>query len=164
MIIDKIKKKQNIRLFIMDVDGTLTDGKIYMSDKGELFKAFSIKDGHGIKNLLPAANIIPVVITGRESRFVEIRCKELGIKHIIQGCQNKIEAINKLVADANLSWENVAYIGDDEIDLECMRHACLAGCPANAIDSIIGVSDFVSKRDGGDGAVRDFIEWIVSTK
>ena len=163
--------KSNIKFLVMDVDGTLTDGKIYMSDYGELFKAFNIKDGYGIHNLLPLYNIIPIIITARSSKIVENRCNELDITEIHQGCNRKLDKLNAILSNYSTkngfkySLKNVAYIGDDEVDLECMEHikkaGGIVGCPANSIDKVIKVADYMSKYNGGDGAVRDFIEHLI---
>jgi 3-deoxy-D-manno-octulosonate 8-phosphate phosphatase (KDO 8-P phosphatase) len=146
---------------VMDVDGTLTDGKIYMGQEGEIFKAFNVRDGYAIHELLPKYNIIPVIITGRISRIVENRAKEIGITHIFQGIDDKLEQLRKLVQEKNISLANVAYIGDDINDLECMKTCGLKGCPADAAPEIKNIADFISKKNGGEGAVREFIENII---
>ena len=145
----------------MDVDGTLTDGKIYMGDKGEIMKAFSIKDGCGIHDILIPNGIIPVIITGRNSEILLNRCNELGIKEIHQGISNKVEELLNITTDLS----SVAYIGDDINDLLIMKevkHAGgIVGCPADAVQSVLEIADFISNKLGGNGAVRDFIEYIV---
>ena len=152
---------KNIKYLVMDVDGTLTDGKIYMGNEGEVMKAFSIKDGYGIHDIAMKAGIIPVIITGRTSKTVLNRCNELGIVEIHQGISNKIEKL--LSVTRNLS--TVAYIGDDLNDLSCMisvkEAGGLVGCPRDAVEKVVELADFVSNRNGGNGAVRDFIEWII---
>lgn len=152
---------KNIKYLVMDVDGTLTDGKIYMGNEGEVMKAFSIRDGYGIHDIALKAGIIPVIITGRTSKAVLNRCNELGIVEIHQGISNKIEKL--LSVTRNLS--TVAYIGDDLNDLSCMisvkEAGGLVGCPRDAVEKIVELADFVSNRNGGNGAVRDFIEWII---
>ena len=150
-----------IKYLILDVDGTLTDGKIYMSSSGELFKAFNIKDGCGIHDILIPNNIIPIIITSRTSSIVLNRCNELGITQVYQGVKSKVEKLNELVSDLS----SVAYIGDDINDLPCMNLIKAAGgvvgCPSDAVNSVIEISDFVSEYKGGEGAVRDFIEWLI---
>ena len=145
----------------MDVDGTLTDGKIYMGNDGEMMKAFSIKDGYGIHDIAMKAGIIPVIITGRISQIVLNRCNELGIKEIHQGISNKIEKLLSFTTDLS----KVAYIGDDLNDLSCMipvkEAGGVVGCPHDAVRKVIELADFVTEHNGGDGAVRDFIEWLV---
>lgn len=149
------------KYFVMDVDGTLTDGRIYMSASGEAMKAFSVKDGLGIKDILIPAGFTPVIITGRSSAIVCNRCKELGIADIHQGVKNKIEKLLTITGDLS----KVAYIGDDVNDLSCMEPVKAAGgfvgCPADAVEKVKDIADFISVHNGGDGAVRDFIEWVM---
>lgn len=146
----------------MDVDGTLTDGKIYIGNDGELCKAFNIKDGCGIHDILIPAGVIPVIMTGRFSTIVLNRCKEIGIREIHQGVTNKLSKLQELIDDPS----SVAYIGDDINDLECMKFVKSAGgivgCPMDAVSSVKDVADYVSSYNGGNGAVRDFIEYLVS--
>lgn len=150
-----------IKYLVMDVDGTLTDGKIYMGAHGEMMKAFNIKDGCGIHDIAIPGGIIPVIITGRTSEIVKKRCGELGIQQVYQGIKNKIEQLNSIADDLS----QVAYIGDDINDLSCMipvkEAGGVVGCPADAVERVKVISDFVALHNGGDGAVRDFIEWII---
>ena len=150
-----------IKYLVMDVDGTLTDGKIYMGNNGEIMKAFSIKDGCGIHDILIPAGIIPVIITGRISKILENRCKEIGIEEIHQGVLNKIEKLLTIADDLS----TVAYIGDDINDLSSMNPINEAGGkiggPADAVKKVKDLADFISTKNGGEGAVREFIEWIV---
>ena len=142
-------------------DSTLTDGKIYMGAHGEMMKAFNIKDGCGIHDIAIPGGIIPVIITGRTSEIVKKRCGELGIQQVYQGIKNKIEQLNSIADDLS----QVAYIGDDINDLSCMipvkEAGGVVGCPADAVERVKEISDFVALHNGGDGAVRDFIEWII---
>ena len=150
-----------IKYLVMDVDGTLTDGKIYMGAHGEMMKAFNIKDGCGIHDIAIPGGIIPVIITGRTSEIVKKRCGELGIQQVYQGIKNKIEQLKSIADDLS----QVAYIGDDINDLSCMipvkEAGGVVGCPADAVERVKEISDFVALHNGGDGAVRDFIEWII---
>lgn len=152
---------KNIKYLIMDVDGTLTDGKIYMSGEGELCKAFNVKDGSGICDIAIPIGIIPIIITGRKSNIVLKRCTELGITHIYQGVTDKIRVLKSVVNDVSAA----AYIGDDINDLGCMEYVKAAGgivgCPCDAVKNVIRIADYVAEHKGGDGAVRDFIEWLV---
>lgn len=157
-----------IRFLVMDVDGTLTDGKIYMGQDGELFKAFDIKDGYGLKCLLPEANIIPVVITARNSKIVENRCREMGVTELYQGRMNKLETLQQVLRTyseldhTEYSMANVAYIGDDLLDLQCMMPIKQAGgfvaCPNDAVDKVKTIADYISTRNAGNGAVREIVE------
>lgn len=150
-----------IKYLVMDVDGTLTDGKIYMGNDGEMMKAFSIKDGCGIHDILIPAGITPVIITGRKSIIVENRCAEIGIKEVYQGISNKFQKLHSIVEDLS----TVAYIGDDINDLSVIKTIKEAGgkigCPADAVQKVKEQADYISTRKGGEGAVREFIEWIV---
>lgn len=153
---------EKIKLLCMDVDGTLTDGKIYMGNNGEVFKAFDIKDGYGIHEILPRHGIVPVIITGRESKIVENRAIELGVGEIHQGVHDKLPVLERLMEKYKCSYGNVAYIGDDILDLSCMGHAAVRGCPADAVDAVKRICSYVCKREAGKGAVREFIDWVVS--
>ena len=150
----------------MDVDGTLTDGKIYMGSNGELMKAFNIKDGCGIHDLLIPAGIIPLIITGRKSEIVANRCKEIGIVHFFQGVGDKVATLLQFLADNGGNLSEVAYVGDDLNDLTCIRmvkeNGGVVGAPSNACQQVKELANFVSEYVGGDGAVRDFIEYLVS--
>lgn len=155
-----------IKILVMDVDGTLTDGKIYMGDNGEVCKAFNIKDGYGIHDILIPAGIIPVIITGRRSKIVENRCAELGITEIHQGVKDKVEKLMEVISRIGVELKETAYIGDDLNDMTCMRTVKeaggIVGCPADAAKEVREYSDFVAMARGGDGAVREYIEHIVS--
>ena len=108
---------KKIRLLVMDVDGTLTDGKIYMGNHGEVFKAFNIKDGYGINELLPLHSIVPVIITGRKSAITERRAEELHVTEVFQGRHDKLEALQEVMKKYGCNKENTAYIGDDTLDI-----------------------------------------------
>lgn len=150
-----------IKYFVMDVDGTLTDGKIYMAPSGEAMKAFNIKDGYGIHDILLLHHIKPVIITGRQSKIVENRSKELGITEVHQGVKNKLQELQSITGELG----SVAYIGDDINDLPVMdpvkAAGGLVGAPKDAVKAVLKIADFIADHNGGDGAVRDFIDWIV---
>lgn len=150
-----------IKYLIMDVDGTLTDGKIYMGQSGEIMKAFNTKDGYGIHDIALPNGIMPVIITGRKSEIVLNRCRELSIKEVHQDVSNKVDKLRTLVEDLS----GVAYIGDDINDLSCMdivkEAGGVVGCPEDAVEKVKCIADYVAVHKGGDGAVRDFIEWII---
>lgn len=151
-----MKQKKDIRFLAMDVDGTLTDGKIYMGQDGELFKAFDIKDGCGIKDILPTLGIIPIIITARDSKIVENRCKELGITELHQGCRAKLEKLKEILRkygrqdDKVYTLSNVAYIGDDILDMQCIEpikeNGGLTASPADAMDEVMSVVDLFAKE------------------
>ena len=144
----------------MDVDGTLTDGKIYMGDNGEVMKAFNAKDGYGITQILPRLGIIPVIITGRTSQIVENRAIELKITEVHQGKLDKVSVIESLMEKYGCCRDNLAYIGDDLNDKAGMDACGLTACPADAHKAIKDTVDYVCDHIGGDGAVRDFIDYI----
>ena len=162
--------KANIHFLVMDVDGTLTDGKIYMSSQGESFKKFDIKDGYGIALLLPKMGIEPVIITARKSSIVQHRCEELGIKLLFQGEKDKLSALNRMLSNynaekgTNYTLYNCVYMGDDIIDLPCMQaireQGGLAVCPADAVFDVKSVCNYVCEKNAGSGAVRELIEWL----
>lgn len=149
-----------IKMLVMDVDGTLTDGKIYMGNDGEVFKAFDVKDGYAIAHLYEVG-IIPVIITGRKSKIVEQRAKELNIEEVHQGVDNKVEKLEEIANKYGLSLEEVAYIGDDLNDLDCMEICGLNGCPSDAVEEVAKVVDYVCKKSGGNGAVKEFIDYLL---
>lgn len=151
-----------IKYLVMDVDGTLTDGKIYMGQQGEIAKAFDIKDGCGIILVLPKYNITPVIITARESQILENRCNELGISDLHQGVKDKLSKLKEIVGN---DLSAVAYAGDDLPDILCMEEIKKNGgvvlCPSDAIPEIKAMSDYVSGYKAGDGAIRDCINFLV---
>ncbi len=159
-----------IKFLVMDVDGTLTDGKIYMGVDGEAFKAFDIKDGYALHTLLKEHGIIPVIITARKSPMVEHRCKELGVTEIHQGVMKKLDCLKSILekyssADQQYDLSNVAYIGDDLLDLQCMKPITGAGgvsaCPKDAVNGVKEVVNYICNRKAGGGAVREFVDWLV---
>lgn len=149
-----------IKALIMDVDGTLTDGGIYMGSTEEVIKRFDVKDGYAIHNILPELGISPIIITGRKSKIVENRCKELGVKELVQGSSCKVKDMLGILERLKITLEEVAYLGDDIPDKECMEMVGVCGCPADAVKEIKEISDYVSTKNGGYGAVRDFVEWL----
>lgn len=149
-----------IKVLVMDVDGTLTDGKIYMSTQGETIKAFNIKDGYMLARLSDH-HIIPVIITGRNSEILKMRCKELHIKEVHQGIEDKKRKLLEVLGKHQCALHEVAYIGDDLNDLDCMKLCGMSACPADAAEEVIKSVDYVCRRNGGNGAVREFIEHII---
>ncbi|NWQ39162.1 HAD-IIIA family hydrolase [Bacillus sp. EB106-08-02-XG196] len=156
----KDKNLSKIKMLVMDVDGTLTDGKIYVGDSGEVFKAFNVKDGYRLINI-EKYNMIPVIITGKKSEILSKRAAELKIEEVYQGVDDKLKVLDEVIKRYQLTYENVAYIGDDVNDLDCMKVCYLKACPADAMNEVIDVVDYVCKSNGGNGAVREFIDLIV---
>lgn len=147
-------------MLVLDVDGTLTDGKIYMSAKGELMKAFNIKDGYAISRL-KEYGIEPVIITGRESEIVKQRCAELKITEFYQGVENKLFKLKDICAKKGLTLSQVAYIGDDVNDLPCIQQCGVTACPADAVKKVKKAVTMITEAKGGEGAVREFCEFLV---
>lgn len=158
-----VKNIGDVKMFVIDVDGTLTDGKIYMSSHGEIMKAFSIKDGLGIKKL-QLCGVEPVILTGRSSEIVSLRSHELGITSIYQGIDNKLQKLKEICTEKGYLLKNTVYIGDDENDLDCMKSCGHSACTADAWISVKENVDYVSLFQGGEGAVRDYIEYLINNK
>ena len=149
-----------IKLLVMDVDGTLTDGKIYMGNNGEVMKAFDVKDGCGIKDILPSLGIIPVIITGRVSQIVENRAKEIGITELHQGVRDKLAVLKEVAEKYAATPDEIAYIGDDINDLDCIEYCGVTACPADATNDVKKEVVHICKTDGGKGSVREFISFL----
>lgn len=152
-----------IKYLIMDVDGTLTDGKIYIGPEGETMKAFSVKDGYAFNYVLKPNNIRPVIITARTSEIVQKRCDELGVSDVYQGKLNKLEVVHAVAGENNL--RECAYFGDDILDLKCMKPikeaGGIVGCPSDAVSEVKAIADYVCNNRAGEGALREFSEWLV---
>ena len=149
-----------IKLVIFDVDGVLTDGRIIIDDEGNETKFFHVRDGHGLK-LLQRAGLKAALLTGRQSRVVLLRAAELGIELIYQGAKNKLEPYEKILKDLSLTEAEVAFAGDDLVDLPVMRRVGLAMAPADAIDEVKAAAHYVCRQAGGRGAVREMVELIL---
>ena len=155
---------KRIKFLVMDVDGTLTNGKIYMGQEGEIAKAFDVKDGCGISLILPKMGITPVIITARCSLALQKRCIELGIEELYQNVSNKLEVLYEIVGKYDEELSSVAYVGDDIPDMLCMleikKNDGLVLCPSDAIPEIKAIADFVAGSKAGEGAVRDCITYL----
>lgn len=158
-----IKKAKKIKMLLLDVDGVLTDGKIYLDDEGRETKVFDIHDGHGI-TLLHRAGILVGIISGRSSRSVEIRAKQLSIQEVYQGVVDKIKAYEEILKRYNLKDEAVAYIGDDLVDLPLLRRVGLSVGVANAHEAVKKDVDWVTKKEGGAGAVREVVDHLLRSQ
>ncbi len=156
-------KAKNIKLIIFDVDGVLTDGGLYFSDKGIELKRFNSLDGLGIK-LLKQNGIESAIISARNSKNVIYRMKNLDIKHLYQGQDNKIVAFNNLIKKLSLKTEQVAYIGDDIIDLPVMRKIGLPIAVSNAHELVKENAFFVTEKIGGHGAVREVCDLLLQSQ
>jgi len=151
---------QGMRAAIFDVDGVLTDGRLYIGEHGEMFKAFNALDGHGLK-LLALGGIVPLVITGRDSSAVRRRVADLGIVHAAYGVHDKVDAAEQLLGSLKLAWDGVATIGDDWPDLPLMQRAAFACAPANAHAEIKAIAHHVTALAGGHGAARELCDLLL---
>jgi 3-deoxy-D-manno-octulosonate 8-phosphate phosphatase (KDO 8-P phosphatase) len=145
---------------IFDVDGVLTDGRLYIGEHGETVKAFSTLDGHGLK-LLARGGILPLVITGRDSPAVRRRVADLGLQHAVYSAGDKLAAAEALLATLGIGWPDVAVIGDDWPDLPLLQCAGFACAPANAHAEVKAMAHHVTAAAGGHGAAREFCDLLL---
>lgn len=161
---DQITKiASNLKLLLLDVDGVLTDGMLYISSNGEESKAFNTQDGHGIRMLM-AQGVQVGIITGRESAAVSIRAEDLGISILYQGQPNKVEALDKIIESEALSNNEIAYAGDDLPDLAIMQTVGLSFAVANAHPQLAIAADCQTELSGGKGAVREICDYILGCR
>ena len=149
-----------IKALVLDVDGTLTDGHIYIGNDGEIMKAFWAHDAVGVRRLVKKG-IVPIIITGRESNIVKIRAAEMNIKHVYMKVDDKKKELIRIAGELELELSEVAFMGDDLNDLDAMKMCGLIACPNNAMEEVKEISDFVSKYDGGRGAVRELSDYLL---
>jgi len=152
---------EKIKLILTDVDGVLTDGGMYYSKDGEIMKKFNAKDGMGVELLLKK-NIKTILITKEKSNIVKLRGKKINASETIIGVRKKEDRLNEICKKYKIKNQNIAYIGDDMNDLEIMKRVGFSACPKNAVKEIIKISNFVCKKNGGDGAFREFVDHILS--
>ena len=158
-----VAKAGKVRLAIFDVDGALTDGRLIYGDDGQEYKAFHSRDGLGMK-MLASAGIELAIITGRTSQVVVKRAENLGIHHLQQGCDDKLAACDALLAKTGYDYDQVAYLGDDFIDLSVMRRAGLSAAVADAHPLVIEISDWHTANAGGRGAARELCELLLAAQ
>jgi 3-deoxy-D-manno-octulosonate 8-phosphate phosphatase (KDO 8-P phosphatase) len=149
-----------VRLAIFDVDGVMTDGTVYLGPRGEAFKAFNILDGHGVK-MLHEAGIATAIISGRRSKAVARRAKELDMRHVEQGAKDKVEVFQRLTKRLGVKASDCAYMGDDVQDVAVMRLCGFAVSVPNAAREARAAAHWVTTAAGGHGAVREFCELVV---
>ena len=155
-----LKKMERIKLLLMDVDGVLTDGRIIYDNLGNELKAFDVKDGHGLK-MLQRAGIQLGIITGRSSQVVDKRAAELDIEILYQGVKIKLEPYLEIMAATGLADEQIAYIGDDIVDLPLLRRVGFSATVADAVEDVKPLVDYVTSRPGGRGAVREVCDMLL---
>ncbi len=154
---------RRVRLLVLDVDGVLTDGRLYYGIRGESLKVFNVKDGHGIKQVA-AAGITVAIISGRRSAIVTRRARELGIRHVAQGVSDKLAALTKLSRLQSVPLEHCACVGDDTPDAPMLHAAGLAIAVADAHPDARAVADLLTTRPGGQGAVREVCDWLIDAR
>lgn len=154
------QKLAGIKLLLLDVDGILTDGRIIYDNQGNELKAFDVKDGHGLK-LVQRTGIKTGIITGRSSEVVKCRAQELGFDILYQGALNKLDPYLEILAEYGLTDDQVAYVGDDVVDLPVLRRVGFSATVADAVDDVIPLVDYVTKRSGGRGAVREICDMLI---
>lgn len=158
-----VARASKIRLMAFDVDGVLTDGKLWYSNDGEIIKGFHVLDGHGLR-LLKESGILVALITGRQGAIVDRRAAELGIDIVQQGVRNKAQALTQLGQDHGMNMEQIGYMGDDLIDLAALQRAGFAASVPNAPSYIVQAAHWVSERPGGQGAARDCCDLILASQ
>ena len=149
-----------VKLAAFDVDGVLTDGSLTFDENGHEYKTFNAKDGQGIVNL-NKAGIITAIITARNNGSVEHRAKNLNITELHQGSKNKIKTLEEIMVKYNITFDEIAYMGDDLPDICILEKVALKGCPNDAVDEVKAVANFISSKNGGRGAVREFCDYIL---
>ncbi len=157
---DALARARRIRLVAFDIDGVMTDGTLFLGDDGQEYKGFNSLDGHGLK-MLKGTGVELAIITGRNSRLVEHRAKNLGIEIIHQGAHDKLAVYEALCRELNIACEDTAYMGDDVVDLPVMRRAGLAITVPAAPDLVKAYSHVITRREAGRGAVREACEAIM---
>jgi 3-deoxy-D-manno-octulosonate 8-phosphate phosphatase (KDO 8-P phosphatase) len=152
-----------VRLLVLDVDGVLTDGRLFYGPKGETLKAFHVRDGHGIKEVM-SAGITVAIISGRKSAAVAQRARELGIRHVVQGARDKLAALRKLAAARKLALDFCACVGDDTPDVPVLEACGVGIAVADAHPDALAAADLVTKTNGGHGAVREVCDWLMAAR
>ena len=158
-----LEKAKKLKLLILDVDGVLTDGKLFFDNEGNEYKAFHARDGHGIK-LLRQTGVDVAVISGRKSNSVAVRMKNLGIEHVYQGHENKIAAFNEIIEKMGILPEQAGHVGDDLLDLPVMIRVGLAIAVNDANFAVKQRADWCTTLPGGSGAVREVCDLIMQAQ
>ena len=160
---DVYQRAQNIRLLILDVDGVLTDGRLYFDAKGEALKVFHVRDGHGIK-LAQRAGIEVALLSGRRSDAAYHRARELGISRFHEGLRDKVAVLEEIMAAMQIQAAQVAMVGDDLVDLPIMSRVGLAVAVADAVPEVVAAAHWVTSRPGGRGAVREVCDLLIKAQ
>lgn len=158
-----LKKAKKIKLLLLDCDGVLTDGRLYFTERGEAMKAFHVRDGQGLVSW-HRAGFLSGIISGRNSKIVGRRAQELGIKFVFQGVEDKAEVFYEILQKTSLLPEETAFVGDDIADLPLMQKVGVSFAVADAVNEVRTIADCISELNGGNGAVREIIDWILQVK
>jgi len=150
-------KRDDIKLLILDVDGVMTTGGMYFTEKGDEIKQFNTKDGRGIISFVKKGGQVGIISSGFKNEIIKSRAKMLGIQHVHVGTDPKEEVLEKWINELNISWSEVAFIGDDINDLNVMKKVGFTACPSDAMDEIKEISNVILNKEGGKGCVREFI-------
>jgi 3-deoxy-D-manno-octulosonate 8-phosphate phosphatase (KDO 8-P phosphatase) len=154
---------RRLKLLVLDVDGVLTDGRLFYGPQGEALKTFHVRDGHGIKQV-QRAGIAVAIISGRKSAAVLRRAKDLGIKHVFQGVDDKLAALQKLAKSLKVKFDDIACIGDDTPDAPILNACGLGVAVADAHADALAAADLETTRPGGQGAVREVCDWLMAAR
>ena len=158
-----IQAAKKVKLLAMDCDGVLTDGSITYDENGVEYKTFNVKDGHGIVRM-NKSGFITAIITARRNGTVEHRAKNLNITELYQGRKDKLPALEEIMKKYNLGYDQIAYMGDDLPDMCILKKVGLACCPADAVEEVKSVCNFISSVNGGRGAVRELCDFILDSQ
>jgi len=160
---DLKQKASKIKLLAFDVDGVMTDGSITYDENGIEYKTFNAKDGHGLAKMVKTG-FLTAVITGRKNGTVDRRAEDLRFSEVFQGVKNKLPILEGIMEKYELDFSQVAYMGDDEPDIPILEKVGIAACPADAVDRVKNICNFVSVKNGGKGAVRELCDYIFDSR
>ena len=158
------EKALKLRLLLTDVDGVLTDNGVYYWENGEVLKRFSIRDGMGVERLRNLCGIDTGIVTGEWSPSVTRRAEKLQIRELHLGVKDKAARLEEIVTKTGIAWESIAFIGDDVNDLDVLKRVGLSACPSDAMPEVSRIVDYRCGMKGGDGAFREFAEWIIAMR
>ncbi|MBR1460824.1 HAD hydrolase family protein [bacterium] len=159
---DLKQKASKIKLLAFDVDGVMTDGSITYDENGIEYKTFNAKDGHGLAKMVKTG-FLTAVITGRRNGTVDRRAEDLRFNEVFQGVKNKLPILEGIMEKYELDFSQVAYMGDDEPDIPILEKVGIAACPADAVDRVKNICNFISSKEGGKGAVRELCDYIFNS-
>lgn len=154
--------KREIKALLSDVDGTLTDGRMYYTAQGQYMQAFDVKDGYGIKRWRDSGRIFHIV-TAKSLDSLRKRASDLGLPEPATGISDKVEYIDRWLAQNNLNWQEIAYIGDDTSDLDALRKSGFSAAPADAVSEVIDAVVYTCQKKGGRGCVREVIDYLLTS-